>query len=73
MKNIIQSASKLVLLYVVGILGLLTLFAGAWSVVTGDFGKAAELILGAFASTLTFVLGFYFGSKGDPSEPYAGK
>lgn len=73
MNQIFNSASKLVLLYIVGILGILTLLAGGWSVITGTFGEAAKIILAAFGTSLTFVMGFYFGSKGDPSQPYAGK
>lgn len=65
MKKITQSASKLVLLYIIAILGLLALFAGAWSVATGTFGEAAKIILGSFGVALNFVLGFYFGYKGD--------
>lgn len=73
MQNILKSASKLVLLYIIGLLGLLTLFVGVWSVINGTYGEAEKLVLGGFNSTLTFVLGFYFGSKGEPNEPYAGK
>ncbi len=65
MKNITSSASKLVLLYIVMILGLLALFAGCWAVVTGTFGDAAKAIVGLFSTAVTFVLGFYFGYKGD--------
>jgi len=65
MKNITSSASKLVLLYIVMILGILSLVAGIWSVVTGTFGEASKIILSAFGVALNFVLGFYFGYKGD--------
>ena len=67
MKNITNSASKLVLLYIITILGLLALLAGAYSVLTNTFGEAAKIILGAFGVALNFVLGFYFGYKGDSS------
>lgn len=73
MNKITSSASKLVLLYIVAVLGLLALFAGVWSVAMGTFGEAAKIILALFGSAITFVLGFYFGSKGEPSEPFAGK
>ena len=73
MSEIMKSASKIVLLWIVGILGILALIAGIYSVITGTFGEAAKIILNAFGSALTFVLGFYFGSKGDPAQPYAGK
>lgn len=68
MKNITSSASKLVLLYIVAILGLLALFAGCYSIATNSFGEASKIVLGAFTSALTFVLGFYFGYKGE-SQP----
>lgn len=65
MNKIFGSASKLVLLYIIAILGLLSLFAGAWSVATGTLSEAAKIILAAFGVALNFVLGFYFGYKGD--------
>ena len=65
MKNITSSASKLVLLYIVMILGILGLVAGIYSVVTQSFGEASKIILSAFGVALNFVLGFYFGYKGD--------
>lgn len=73
MNKISTSASKLVLLYIVGILGVLTLIAGGFSVVTQTFGDASKVILTAFSGAVTFLFGFYFGSKGEPSEPFAGK
>lgn len=71
--KIMGSASKLVLLFIVGILGTLALFAGVWSVKTGQFSEAAKELLSLFGTAVTFVMGFYFGSKGDPNQPYAGK
>ena len=65
MSNITKSASKLVLLYIVAILGVLSLVAGIFSVITGTFGEASKIILSAFGVALNFVLGFYFGYKGD--------
>lgn len=65
MKNITSSASKLVLLYIVGILGLLALFAGCFAVATNTFGDATKTIVALFGNAVTFVLGFYFGYKGD--------
>lgn len=69
MNNITRSASKIVLLYIVGILGLLALFAGAYSVWTQTFGEAAKIILSAFTGAVTFLLGFYFGYKGEQRNP----
>lgn len=69
MNEITKSASKLVLLYLVLILGILALVAGIYSVVTGDFSDASKNILTAFAGAITFVFGFYFNSKGDPNNP----
>lgn len=65
MNKIFSSASKLVLLYIILILGLLALVAGIFSVITGSFTEASKVILGAFGVALNFVLGFYFGYKGD--------
>ncbi len=73
MNNITSSASKLVLLYIIAILGILSLFAGVWSIATGTFGEAAKIILALFGTANSFVLGFYFGSKGESSQPFAGK
>lgn len=71
--NITNSASKLVLLFIVAILGLLALFSGVWAVIHGTFGDMEKTIIGLFGTAVTFVLGFYFGSKGDPSLPASGK
>jgi hypothetical protein len=73
MKEIFTSASKIVLLYLVLILGILALFAGAHAVWTGQFNDAEKAILASFGGAITFVFGFYFNSKGDPSLPNAGK
>lgn len=73
MNKIFSSASKIVLLYIVLILGILALFSGVWSVIHNDLNETTKLIFGLFASCVTFVMGFYFNSKGDPDEPYAGK
>ena len=73
MNNITSSASKLVLLYIIAILGILSLFAGVWSTATGTFGEAAKIILALFGTANSFVLGFYFGSKGESNQPFAGK
>lgn len=73
MNSIFESASKLVLLYIVGILGLLSLLAGGWSIATDTFGEAAKIILTSFGSVTTFVMGYYFGAKGDTTQPFGGK
>lgn len=73
MNNILGSASKLVLLYLVLILGILGLVAGVHSVLTGQFNDSEKAILVAFTGAVTFVFGFYFNSKGDPNLPNAGK
>lgn len=69
MNNITSSASKLVLLYIVAILGVLALMAGGYSIFTNTFGEASKIVLGAFGVALNFVLGFYFGYKGDINKP----
>lgn len=68
MNKITESASKLVLLYVMGILGILALVAGVYSVITQTLGEGAKMILLAFTGAITFLLGFYFGYKGDSSQ-----
>lgn len=73
MNNILKSASKLVLLYVVGILGLLSLASGIYSVFTETFSEAAKIIMTAFTGAVTFILGFYFGYKGDQKNPALSK
>lgn len=69
MNTITKSASKLVLLYIVMILGILALFAGIWAVIHGSYGEAEKLILSMFGSAITFLFGFYFGYKGDTQKP----
>lgn len=65
MKNL--SASKIVLLWIVLVLGLLAAFAGYHSIVTGEFSDASKVILAAFVSVLNFVCGYYFGT-GSPAN-----
>lgn len=72
MNEITKSASKVVLLAIIAVLCILALVAGIVGVVRGSLEPVKE-ILSLFGSALSFVLGFYFGSKGDPSQPYAGK
>lgn len=73
MTNILQSASKIVLLFLVGILGVLALIAGTHGILTGSFNDAEKAVLTAFTGAVTFIFGFYFNSKGDPALPNAGK
>lgn len=73
MKEIMSSASKLVLLFLVAILGILALVAGTHAILAGTFSDAEKAILTAFTGAVTFVFGFYFNSKGDPTLPNAGK
>ena len=73
MQNIFQSASKIVLLFLVFILGVLALIAGIHSVLSGEFNDASKAIITSFGGALTFVFGFYFNSKGDQNLPNAGK
>jgi len=73
MKNITASASKLVLLSLVGVLCILAIVAGIHAVITGQFNDAEKAILVAFTGSITFVFGFYFNSKGDTNLPNAGK
>lgn len=72
MSEITKSASKIVLLSVIAVLCILTLVAGIIGVVRGSLEQFKD-ILSLFGSALSFVLGFYFNSKGDPNLPNAGK
>lgn len=73
MNNISNSATKLVLLFLVIVLGILTLMAGYHAIFTGDFNDACKAIFASFAGALTLLFGYYFNSKGDPNLPYGGK
>lgn len=72
MSEITKSASKVVLLAIIAVLCIITLVAAIVGVVRGSLEPVKDII-SLFGSALSFVLGFYFGSKGDPSQPYAGK
>ena len=63
MGNILSSASKVVLLYVVGILGAVAAFAAVWGVVYSTLDP--KELVNQFGTAVTFVLGFYFGRKED--------
>lgn len=69
MNNITKSATKLVLLYIVGILGILALVAGVYSIITETFSEAAKVVIGSFTGSVTFLLGYYFGYKGETANP----
>lgn len=71
--KILESASKMVLLYLVAILGILALIAGGWSIITGEYNDASKAVIVAFSGAVTFVFGFYFNSKGDSNVPNGGK
>lgn len=69
--EILKSASKIVLLLVVITLVVLALFSGIWGVINNTL--APKEIIALFATALTFVMGYYFGAKGDPNQPLSGK
>ena len=69
--EILKSASKIVLLLIVVALVLLALFAGVMGILRGTLDPKELIAL--FGTALTFVLGFYFGNKGDNNLPYGGK
>lgn len=71
--KILESASKLVLLYLVGILGILSLVAGVWSMIQGNYSDAAKEVLSLFTNAMMFLFGFYFNNKGDTNVPNQGK
>jgi hypothetical protein len=73
MNNITQSATKLVLLYIVLILGLMTAFAVIWGIVTNSVNELTMAILASFSGIVGVVVGHYFNKPGDPTLPGGGK
>jgi len=69
--EILKSASKIVLLLIILALVLLTAFAGVVGILKGTLEPKEIITL--FGTALTFVLGYYFGNKGDNNLPYGGK
>lgn len=61
MKNLLSSATKLVLLYVTMILGILTTFAGIVGIWRGTLEPKEVLAL--FGTIITFVIGYYFSKR----------
>lgn len=64
-KTIIQSATKITLLVFVFALAGLVIFAGVWGTIHGTLEP--KEVLAIFGTSLTLVLGFYFGSKIPPT------
>jgi len=73
MTELFKSATKVVLLLLMVALVLTAMFATIYSVVTNNFSEPAKIILTLFGSAVTFVMGFFFGYKGDTNQPNAGK
>lgn len=71
--KISNSATKLVLLYLVFILGLLTAFIVVWSTVTGNTNEMTSVVFAGFSGVVGVVIGHYFKSNGDPTLPFGGK
>lgn len=65
MSNITGSATKLVLLMLVGVLSLLSVISGIHDVWFGVFSEVTKVIFAAFSSALSGVLGYYFAYKGE--------
>jgi hypothetical protein len=63
--DILSSASKIVLLVMVGVLSLLSVISGVHDVWVGSFSEVTKIILVAFTNSLSMVLGFYFAYKGE--------
>lgn len=61
MKNILSSATRLVLLYITLVLGILTTFAGVVGIWRGTLEPKEVITL--FGTIITFVIGYYFSSK----------
>lgn len=67
MKEIVKSASKIVLLTMSLVLALSFLYV----VLTNQI--AGEAVADIFKISIGAVFGFYFAHKGDNTRPYAGK
>lgn len=65
-KRIIQSASKISLLMFVASLNVITTFGVIWGVIHGTLD--VKEVLALFATSISLVLGFYFGSR-TPTVP----
>lgn len=73
MKNITSSATKLVLLYIVLILGLLASFAVVWGIIHDNVNELTIAIVTSFTGIVGVVIGHYFNKPGDPTLPGGGK
>lgn len=71
--TIFNSATKLVLLYTIFILGILTLAAGIRDILTGEYTEITKAILALFGGVISYVMGYYFGSKGETGAAADGK
>ena len=67
MDNVLNSASKIVLLIVVSTLCIALL----WGVFTGKVDYKDLTV--AFIALMSSVSGFYFANKGDPTKEFLGK
>ena len=73
MKNITSSATKLVLLYIVFILGMLATFAVVWGIIHDSVNELTIAIVTSFTGIVGVVIGHYFNKPGDPTLPGGGK
>lgn len=67
MQNIFTSATKIVLLYITLLLGLMTAYTVALTIWRGTLNP--ELVWGAFSSFLGFLAGYYFRGGNTQPEP----
>lgn len=67
--SILNSASRLAFLYLVGVLGILALFAGGWGVVNGTIEP--KEILAIFGAAITMILTYYFTRDKGEQPPQA--
>lgn len=73
MNNITGSATKLVLLFIVFILGMMALFAVVWGIVTNQVSEITTAIFASFSGIVGVVVGHYFNKPGDPTISGGGK
>lgn len=72
MNNISSSALKIVLLFLIGLLGLVTAFSIVWDVTHSAFSDITQILLGSFTAAITLVLGYYFGSPNSNEDDNGG-
>lgn len=69
MKNLLSSPTKIVLLFLVGIMGLLTTIAVIFDIAHGTFSDLTVALLAIFVPSVTLVMGYFFGAPVSDFHP----